>query len=71
MSTIPSPERKIAGSLLLANGDRLLQPEFHRRYQSYPEDVKIELVGGTVYVASPVGWLHGRYQLLLATVFGV
>jgi hypothetical protein len=30
----------------LHNGDRLTQPEFHRRYEAYPEDVKFELKGG-------------------------
>jgi hypothetical protein len=29
----------------LHNGDRLTQPEFHRRYEGYPEDVKFELKG--------------------------
>src|SRR5437588_2237112 len=50
----------------LMNGDRLKQPEFHRRYLGYPGDVKIELIGGVVYVASPQRRAHGRYQLLLA-----
>jgi Uma2 family endonuclease len=49
----------------LMNGDRLKQPDFHRRYLEYPEDVKIELIGGVVYVASPQRRAHGRYQLLL------
>ncbi len=26
----------------LRNGDRLTQPEFHGRYEAYPEDVKFE-----------------------------
>ncbi len=25
---------------LLANGDHMKQPEFHRRYEAYPDDVK-------------------------------
>ncbi|MCI0461117.1 MAG: Uma2 family endonuclease, partial [Gemmataceae bacterium] len=52
-------------SPLLVNGDRLTQAEFHRRYEMYPEDVKFELIGGIVYMASPVGWLHARYHILM------
>ncbi|MFO0928029.1 MAG: Uma2 family endonuclease [Gemmataceae bacterium] len=43
----------------LYNGDRLAQPEFHRRYQAYPEDVKFELIGGIVFMASPLHRGHG------------
>jgi Uma2 family endonuclease len=43
----------------LDNGDRMTQQEFHRRYEAYPNDVKIELIGGTVYVASPMRTPHG------------
>jgi Uma2 family endonuclease len=38
------------------------QPEFHRRYEAYPEDVKFELVGGIVYMASPLRRTHGSYH---------
>jgi Uma2 family endonuclease len=44
---------------LLRDGDRLSQPEFHRRYEAYPEGVKIELIGGIVHVASPMKRPHG------------
>jgi hypothetical protein len=43
----------------LRPGQRLSQAEFHRRYEQYPEDVKFELVGGVVYMASPLGHPHG------------
>jgi Uma2 family endonuclease len=46
----------------LENGDRMTQAEFHRRYQAYPEDVKFELIGGTVYMASPLRWPHATYH---------
>ncbi len=49
----------------LHNGDRLTQKEFHRRYEAYPEDVKIELIGGIVYMASPAGTRHGRHHFVL------
>ena len=67
MSTI-SPRRSIDpppsanGLPLLCNGDRMKQPEFHRRYNACPEDVKFELVGGTVYMASPLRLPHGTYH---------
>src|SRR5262249_51095845 len=54
---------------LLENGDRMTQPEFHRRYEQYPEDIKFELVGGTVYMTSPLRRRHGRYHPELSGVF--
>ena len=64
MSTI-SPHRSVVspsenGQPLLCNGDRMKQPEFHRRYETYPKDVKFELIGGIVYMASPLRLPHGR-----------
>ena len=44
----------------LHHGDRLTQKEFHRRYEAYPEDVKAELIGGVVYMASPLAEPHGE-----------
>jgi Uma2 family endonuclease len=66
-----SPSRLCDPSLPpLENGDRLTQAEFHRRYQAYPDDVKFELIGGIVYMASPVLRLHGTYHLQLGLAFG-
>ena len=73
MSTISTP-RLIPppssgnGTPLLCNGDRMKQPEFHKRYEAYPDDVKFELVGGVVYMASPLRMPHGRYQPFLSFV---
>jgi Uma2 family endonuclease len=53
---------------LLMNGDRMKQPEFHRRYEAYPEDVKFELVGGIVYMASPLRRAHGLYHPFFSAV---
>lgn len=53
----------------LYNGDRLTQPEFHRRYEAYPEDVKFELIGGTVYMASPLRETHSDYEGELGFIF--
>src|SRR5437879_8723505 len=52
----------------LHDGDRLTQPEFHRRYEAYPDDVKCELIGGIVYMASPQRRPHSHYQYDLAVV---
>jgi len=53
----------------LENGDRLTQAEFHRRYEAYPEDVKFELIGGTVYMTSPLRLPHGTYHIKLGYAF--
>jgi hypothetical protein len=53
----------------LHNGDRISQAEFHRRYEAYPEEVKIELIGGIVYMASPLKRPHGTSDFKLSGVF--
>src|SRR5579859_658476 len=63
--TLPPP------TPLLENGDRMTQPEFHRRYESYPEDAKVELVEGVVYMASPLRRAHAKYHVQLAKLFGL
>src|SRR3954470_8124277 len=60
--TTPLPELK--------DGDRLTQAEFHRRYEAYPEHVKIELIGGVVHVASPMRGPHGLYSFELSIALG-
>src|SRR5437879_12991417 len=55
----------------LHDGDRLTQPEFHRRYEAYPDDVKFELIGGIVYMASPLRRLHAIYHLKLGTILSL
>jgi hypothetical protein len=55
----------------LHNGDRLTQEEFHRRYEAYPEDVKFELVGGIVYMASPLRRPHGTSSPKLSLVLSL
>jgi Uma2 family endonuclease len=64
MSTTPSPRRRfhVRPEDELHNGDRLSQAEFHRRYEQYPDDVKFELIGGIVYMASPLRLPHSRYD---------
>jgi Uma2 family endonuclease len=42
--------------------------EFHRLYEQTPEGFKAELIGGIVYVASPLYPPHGKPHLLLGAV---
>jgi hypothetical protein len=53
----------------LQSGDRMSAEEFHRVYRRMPEDFKAELVGGIVYVASPVKLPHATCHPALTTVF--
>lgn len=46
----------------LENGDRLDQKTFHARYDAMPEHVRAELIGGIVFMSSPLKPPHGRMQ---------
>jgi Uma2 family endonuclease len=41
------------------NGDTMDQPTFHALYEDTPDGFKAELIGGIVYMASPVSANHG------------
>jgi Uma2 family endonuclease len=56
---------------LLENGDRMNQAEFHRRYLESPEDEKWELVGGTVYRASPLSLTLSDYDEQIGFALGL
>ena len=43
----------------LEAGQRLDQPTFHERYEAMPPDTRAELVGGVVYMPSPMRDDHG------------
>jgi hypothetical protein len=58
-------------SPLLSNGDCMKQREFHNRYEACPEDEKFELIGGVVYMASPLGRRHGIYHSELHLALGI
>ena len=49
------------------NGDRMDQPTFHALYETTPPGFKAELVGGVVYMASPVSVNHGRPHRVLTS----
>lgn len=44
----------------LVAGQRLHRREFHARYEAMPPGIKAELVGGVVFMSSPVGRRHGQ-----------
>jgi Uma2 family endonuclease len=72
------PQRKTRAPALvtatvppLHNGDHLTQAEFHRRYETMPPEFRAELIGGIVYVSSPLRWNpHGNPTFNLSTVLG-
>lgn len=53
----------------LHSGDQFSRADFHRLYTVMPEDFRAELIGGTVYVASPLRRRHGTNHLPLGTLF--
>jgi hypothetical protein len=56
----------------LENGDRLTRAEFERRYNAMPEIKKAELIGGRVYMPSPVRQIeHSRPNGFIVTWLGV
>src|SRR5579862_2849464 len=55
----------------LHSGDRMTREEFHRIYEQMPEKFKAELIGGVVYVASPLRIPHGSSHPYLTTVVTV
>src|SRR5437762_267488 len=51
------------------NGDRMTRAEFHRIYEQMPENFRAELIGGIVYVASPLKRRHGKDHMRLGSLF--
>lgn len=46
----------------LVSGERLSRAVFHERYSAMPSHVRAELVGGIVYMPSPLGLEHGDFE---------
>ena len=59
MSTLDHPERQVLPHLVA--GERLDQPAFHERYEAMPRGTWAELVGGRVYIPSPLFDEHGGF----------
>jgi hypothetical protein len=54
----------------LQSGDRLSRAEFLRRWHLHPEIKRAELIGGVVYMPSPLTRLHGVTDNTAATWLG-
>jgi hypothetical protein len=54
----------------LAAGDRLTRAEFLRRWEMHPDIKRAELIGGIVYMASPVRVEHGDTEGDVGTWLG-
>jgi hypothetical protein len=57
MSTVDRP--RVTAPLPLVPGQRLDQPTFHAHYEAMPPETWAELVGGVVYMPSPLRSEHG------------
>jgi hypothetical protein len=53
----------------LHSGDRMTREEFHRIYEMMPENFRAELIGGIVYVSSPLSLRHATNHLPLGSLF--
>ncbi len=65
--TAPAPKLPAENGTIppLYNGDRLSQPEFHRRYAATLPGFKAELIEGIVHVPSPLERHHGQGTIRL------
>jgi Uma2 family endonuclease len=61
------PERTVEPIPPLEAGDHLDQKTFHERYKAMPPGVRAELIGGVVYMPSPLKARHGRSHPELTT----
>jgi hypothetical protein len=59
------------GESELVTGDRMSREEFHRIYATTPDAFHAELIGGIVYVPSPLKRQHGTHHLVLGGLFAV
>ena len=59
MSTASVHRPALKPEVQLYSGDRMSRREFHRLYEKSPDGFKAELIGGIVYVASPLKLPHG------------
>jgi hypothetical protein len=55
----------------LRAGQRLSREEFMRRWEAMPELKRAELLGGVVYMPSPLGRPHGKMDWMVGTWLGV
>ena len=67
LQTAPAPHAAMSVSHLppLEAGDHLDQATFHARYEAMPPDFRAELIGGVVFVPSPLRLAHGESHALI------
>jgi Uma2 family endonuclease len=67
LQTVPSPSTALHRRHLppLEAGDHLDQATFHARYEAMPPDFRAELIGGVVFVPSPLRKEHGSHHALV------
>jgi Uma2 family endonuclease len=71
MATVPKPRSTPAlPPEELHSGDRMTRAEFHRIYEQMPPDFRAELIGGIVYVASPLRGRQATHHIPLSTLLG-
>jgi len=68
LRSIRSADNVTADLPELHTGDRMSREEFHRVYERTPRHIRAELIGGIVYVASPLKLRHGTNHIPLASV---
>jgi Uma2 family endonuclease len=68
MSTVDRPERAVLPPLV--EGQRLDRVTFHERYEAMPPNTRAELIGGIVYMPSPLGYEHGERDSNLSDWLG-
>lgn len=64
MSTVDNPTTRTLPPLVA--GQHLDQPTFHERYEAMPDETWAELVGGVVYMPSPLRSEHAGYDEIAA-----
>jgi Uma2 family endonuclease len=67
LQTTPSPYAALTMPHLprLEAGDHLDQATFHARYEAMSSECRAELIGGVVFVPSPLRKEHGRHHALV------
>ena len=72
MSTLDHARSKTKPALPpLVNGQHLDQLTFHERYEAMPDKTWAELVGGVVYMPSPMRNEHGEYDGYMVVLVGL
>src|SRR5579884_1907993 len=69
MATVPKRIAPPAPPPELHSGDHMTREEFHRIYEQMPPNFRAELIGGIVYVSSPLSRPHGINHTPLTTLF--